>query len=94
MNLLESPAQLAESHLKKYWMIYAHCRATGHALKIWDCKELSLFAGSRGRTLPISRLYVAVESLDRAGLRPLLAQLEALDPFQQRRLCIDPGHPL
>lgn len=94
MYLLKDPAQLTESHLEEYWMIYAHCPAAGDSLKVWDCKELSLFAGQNGRRLPITRLHVAVASLDRTGLRPLLARLETLDPFRQRRLCVEPDYPV
>lgn len=94
MNQLTSPALLLGTHLEEYWMIYALCPATGASLKVWDCKELSLFAGQRGRTLPMTRLYVQVAEISRAGLRPLLAQLETLDPFGRRRLCVDPDNPL
>ena len=75
-------------------MIYAVCPATGESLKVWDCKELSLFASGSGRPLPVTRLHVMVSALDNDTLRPLLAHIQALDPFGRRRLCVDPSLPL
>lgn len=89
-----TPDQLNSAHLEEYWMIYVVCPATGEHLKVWDCKELSLFASGSGRHLPVTRLPIAVAALDNATLRPLLARIEALDPFGRRRLCVDPDMPL
>lgn len=89
-----TPDQLNSTHLKEYWMIYAVCPATGEHLKVWDCKELSLFASGSGRHLPVTRLNIAVPALDNETLRPLLAHIEVLDPFGQRRLCVDMDMPL
>ena len=75
-------------------MIYAVCPATGAHLKIWDCKELSLFAAGNSRHLPVSRLQVAVAAMNNETLRPLLARIQTLDPFGRRRLCADPDRPL
>ena len=89
-----TPDQLNSAHLEEYWMIYAVCPATDESLKIWDCKELSLFASGTGRHLPVTRLHIVVPALDNRTLRPLLAHIEAIDPFGRRRLCVDPDMPL
>ncbi|MBB5877628.1 hypothetical protein GGR66_003017 [Xanthomonas sp. 3498] len=81
-----SVEELSRDHLLHYWTIFAYAPGEEYCREVWRSLRLLPLVGADhpGNIIPV--LHVQVSAISDAGIAPLIARLEQLDPGADRRI--------
>lgn len=78
--------RLSKEHLKEYWSIMAYVPNGDFCREVWHSLRLLPFSSANGPTTRIPMLYVPVQELNDAGIKPLVDKLRQIDPAADHRI--------
>lgn len=77
---------LSKEHLKEYWSIMAYVPNGDFCREVWRSLRLLPFSSANGPTTRIPVLYVPVQELNDAGIKPLIDKLRKIDQAADHRV--------